>query len=80
MLLRLYKLAVSPYLPSTCIYHPTCSDYTSEAIAQHGLAKGAWLGTKRLARCNPFTTGGLDPVPAVDEGAYRTSGGSGTGI
>ncbi len=61
--LRFYKLAVSPYLPSTCIYQPTCSEYTAEAIETHGPAKGIWMGTKRLARCNPFTTGGLDPVP-----------------
>ncbi len=66
-LLKFYKLAVSPYLPSTCIYQPTCSEYTAEAIEVHGVSKGVWMGTKRLARCNPFTTGGLDPVPHSEE-------------
>ncbi len=71
-LLRLYKLAVSPYLLSTCIYEPTCSEYASEAIQIHGPARGMWMGIKRIARCNPFTTGGLDPVPAVNEEVHRT--------
>lgn len=71
-LLRLYKLAVSPYLPSTCIYQPTCSEYASEAIEIHGPARGMWMGIKRIARCNPFTTGGLDPVPAVNEEIHQT--------
>ena len=65
--LNLYKLAISPYLPSTCIYQPTCSEYTAEAIETHGVIKGVWLGIKRITRCNPLTTGGLDPVPAIDE-------------
>ncbi len=65
MLLKFYKLAVSPYLPSTCIYQPTCSVYTAEAIETHGLLRGVWLGTKRIARCNPFATGGIDLVPAA---------------
>ena len=69
-LIRLYKLAVSPYLPSTCIYQPTCSEYAAEAIEIHGVTKGSWMGIKRLARCNPFVTGGLDPVPDVDEAAF----------
>ena len=73
MLIKGYKLAVSPYLPSSCIYQPTCSDYTTEAIEAHGVLKGSWLGIKRIARCNPFTTGGLDLVPSpassIDEGS-----------
>lgn len=66
-LIKAYKLAVSPYLPSSCIYQPTCSEYMTEAIEEHGVLKGVWLGAKRIARCNPFTTGGLDPVPICDE-------------
>ena len=68
-LIRAYKLAVSPYLPSTCIYQPTCSEYAAEAIEMHGVTKGSWMGIKRLARCNPFVTGGFDTVPHVDESA-----------
>ncbi|MXX93946.1 MAG: membrane protein insertion efficiency factor YidD [Chloroflexi bacterium] len=68
-LIKFYKLAVSPYLPSTCIYQPTCSEYAAEAIEQHGVVRGIWMGIKRIARCNPFTTGGLDPVPVRNEGS-----------
>ena len=62
-LIRFYKAAVSPYLPSACIYQPTCSEYTAEAISVHGVAKGSWMGMSRIARCNPFATGGIDLVP-----------------
>lgn len=76
--LRFYKLAVSPYLPSTCIYQPTCSEYTAEAIETHGVLSGIWMGAKRIARCNPFKTGGLDPVPAINEDSLRAAGGTET--
>ena len=66
-LIKFYKLAVSPYLPSTCIYQPTCSEYAAEAIEVYGVSRGVWMGVKRIARCNPFTTGGLDPVPVRNE-------------
>lgn len=66
-LIKFYKLAVSPYLPSNCIYQPTCSEYAAEAIAQHGVLRGIWMSVKRIVRCNPFTTGGLDPVPVRNE-------------
>lgn len=79
-LLRLYKLAVSPYLPSTCIYQPTCSEYMAEAIEIHGVSRGVWTGVKRIARCNPFTTGGLDPVPARNEDTTATTCGSETRV
>lgn len=61
--LSFYKLAVSPYLPSQCRFHPTCSEYAADAVAEHGVAKGGWMGLKRLVRCNPWATGGFDPVP-----------------
>lgn len=62
-LLRLYKAAISPWLPRACRFEPTCSVYAREAIERHGFAKGALLAVKRLARCHPFHPGGLDPVP-----------------
>jgi putative membrane protein insertion efficiency factor len=61
--IRFYKVAVSPYLPSTCRYEPTCSDYAAGAIEQHGVARGSGLALRRLARCHPGRAGGYDPVP-----------------
>ena len=61
--LRVYKQWVSPWLPSACRYHPSCSDYMRQAIERHGAVKGIWMGIKRLARCHPFHEGGFDPVP-----------------
>jgi hypothetical protein len=58
----LYKLLVSPLLPSACRFHPTCSEYMLDAVARYGAAKGVWLGVKRLSRCHPFHEGGFDPV------------------
>jgi len=63
VLLRFYKRALSPLLPPACRYYPTCSEYTMEAVARYGAARGLWLGIKRLSRCHPFHAGGLDPVP-----------------
>jgi len=62
-LIRLYQLALSPYIFKSCRFIPSCSEYTYEAIAKYGLFKGVWLGVKRLARCQPLRTGGYDPVP-----------------
>ncbi len=61
-LLRTYKCYVSPFLPSACRFHPTCSDYMREAVERYGAARGFWLGVKRLSRCHPFHPGGVDPV------------------
>ena len=79
-LIAFYRLAVSPYLPSSCIYQPTCSVYATEAIETHGVARGVWMGTKRIARCNPFSTGGLDLVPGSDEDARPSNNTSETAI
>jgi putative membrane protein insertion efficiency factor len=62
LVLRGYKLFISPLLPSACRYYPTCSEYMLEAVAKHGAAKGVWMGLKRLGRCHPFHEGGYDPV------------------
>ena len=79
-LISFYRLAVSPYLPSSCIYQPTCSVYTAEAIEIHGLIRGIWMGVKRIARCNPFNTGGLDLVPARNETSKASPGASETTV
>ena len=61
--LSAYKRWVSPLLPPACRFHPTCSEYMREAIGEHGLPHGLWLGARRLARCHPWNPGGFDPVP-----------------
>ena len=62
-ILRLYKVVLSPLLPSACRYYPSCSVYTRQAVEKYGVGRGLWMGAKRLSRCHPFHAGGLDPVP-----------------
>mgnify|MGYP002381633611 CR=1 FL=1 len=61
-LLRGYKLLLSPLLPPSCRFFPTCSEYAAEAINKYGVLKGSTLGLKRILRCHPFHPGGYDPV------------------
>jgi len=61
--LRWYKRAVSPLMPPACRYTPTCSEYATEAIERHGLARGSFLALRRVLSCHPFARGGYDPVP-----------------
>lgn len=62
-LIRFYKRAISPYLPQSCRFTPTCSEYAVQAIERYGALKGLWLSIWRVLRCNPFGKGGYDPVP-----------------
>ncbi len=66
-LIRFYQIFISPALPPSCIYEPSCSKYTYQAIARHGALKGTYLGIRRILRCHPWAQGGYDPVP--EEGA-----------
>jgi uncharacterized protein len=60
---RLYQRFISPFLPPSCRFHPSCSAYAVEALTVHGALRGSWLTLRRLARCGPWHPGGLDPVP-----------------
>lgn len=62
-LLRGYQLFLSPLLGNHCRFYPTCSQYALEAIEQHGVWRGTWMGCRRLLRCHPWHPGGVDPVP-----------------
>jgi putative membrane protein insertion efficiency factor len=59
----LYRHLVSPLMPRTCRYYPSCSVYAEQAIRTHGPIRGSWLAIKRLGRCHPWTPGGVDHVP-----------------
>jgi uncharacterized protein len=60
---RMYQTLVSPLLPPSCRFYPSCSAYAVTALERHGALKGSWLAARRLARCHPFHPGGIDPVP-----------------
>jgi putative membrane protein insertion efficiency factor len=62
--LRLYRLLLSPLLPRSCRFEPTCSRYAIDAVVRHGLVRGGWLALGRITRCRPACAGGYDPVPA----------------
>jgi len=63
LLLRLYRLLISPFLGQRCRFYPSCSEYASGCIQKHGLLRGGYLAVRRILRCHPFNPGGVDPVP-----------------
>lgn|SRR5690606_21617873 len=63
MLVRAYRLAISPLFPPRCRFLPSCSDYALQAVERHGALAGGWLALRRFARCHPFNPGGIDEVP-----------------
>ncbi|MFN7094928.1 MAG: membrane protein insertion efficiency factor YidD [Burkholderiales bacterium] len=62
-LIRVYQLGLSPYLPRSCRYYPTCSAYAIIAVNKYGIIRGLYLSGKRILRCHPFSGSGYDPVP-----------------
>ena len=63
LVLRLYRAVISPLYGDVCRYYPSCSSYTLQAIQHHGVVRGVWLGTRRIARCHPWAAGGIDDIP-----------------
>ncbi|WP_071989647.1 membrane protein insertion efficiency factor YidD [Kangiella aquimarina] len=66
-MVRGYQKVLSPVMGNQCRFYPTCSNYSIEALEQHGAIKGSWLTIKRIARCHPGCEGGHDPVPPVNK-------------
>ncbi|MFM7497233.1 MAG: membrane protein insertion efficiency factor YidD [Bacteroidota bacterium] len=63
LLVKGYQALLSPHLPPSCRYSPTCSQYAVEALGKYGAWKGSWLAAKRILRCHPWVGHGHDPVP-----------------
>lgn len=78
--IRFYQAAISPLLPATCRFVPSCSEYAIQAVRRFGPWRGAWLAARRLGRCHPFGGRGPDPVPPAspardpDAAAHRGEG------
>ncbi|MDG1761690.1 MAG: membrane protein insertion efficiency factor YidD [Flavobacteriaceae bacterium] len=63
VIIKGYQLIISPLLPPTCRFQPTCSQYSMEALTKFGLLKGGWLAIKRISKCHPWGSSGYDPIP-----------------
>lgn len=63
LLIRAYRLLLSPLLPPACRFAPSCSEYSLEAVSRHGVLRGSYLAIRRIGRCHPLHSGGFDPVP-----------------
>ena len=61
--IKVYQKAVSPSLPNTCRFYPSCSEYSIQAIEEYGAVKGSYLAVKRVLKCHPLNSGGFDPLP-----------------
>ena len=72
-LIRIYQALISPLLPPSCRFYPSCSAYAAQALAHHGALRGSVLAAWRLLRCHPFHPGGIDPVPGTEPAASRAA-------
>lgn len=71
LLVRGYRLLLSPWLGSSCRFEPSCSVYALEALQRHGAAAGSYLAAARIARCHPWCQGGIDAVPSQAPSLFR---------
>lgn len=75
VLVRAYQRVISPLLPPSCRFYPSCSAYAVTALTRHGAVRGGWLTVRRLTRCHPWNAGGVDHVPGrpgtPDHGEHR---------
>lgn len=66
--IKVYRWCLSPFVGQHCRFHPTCSAYAEEAIVTHGSLRGSWLALRRLLKCHPWHSGGVDTVPPASDG------------
>jgi putative membrane protein insertion efficiency factor len=71
LLVRAYQKIISPWLGQRCRFHPSCSNYCIDALKQHGMVYGLWLGLRRICKCHPLHPGGYDPVPGHEKQILR---------
>jgi putative membrane protein insertion efficiency factor len=71
LIVRVYRLAISPWLGANCRYDPSCSTYTIEALQLHGVLKGSGLAARRIGRCHPWGGSGHDPVPTAEKDMHE---------
>jgi putative membrane protein insertion efficiency factor len=69
LIIKTYQRWISPALPSSCKYHPSCSSYAAQSLQRHGAGKGTLLAGWRVLKCNPFSEGGVNPIP--ERGRWR---------
>lgn len=63
LLITIYQYGISPYIPSSCRFEPTCSNYCLQAFKKHSLLRAIWISVKRISKCHPWGGSGYDPVP-----------------
>ena len=73
LVLRAYRAVISPLYGEVCRYYPSCSAYALQAIQEHGVLVGVFLGVRRILRCHPWAAGGVDDVPLTKKQRYRVT-------